>query len=290
MLDYPKVREWQSGDVRQAYTARDTMLYALGLGLGADPLDQRQLSHVYEKNLSALPTMAAVLGSPGFWMRERKELGIDAGKLVHGEQALVVHQPLPIAARVVGRTRVTRVVDKGEGKGALLHVEKQLLEDQSETLFATVQSVYFLRGDGGFSAAGRGGDAAAPAPPAMPESAPELTRDLPTRPDQALLYRLCGDMNPLHADPEIAARAGFARPVLQGLATWGMAGYGLVVACGDGVATRLARLSARFAAPVYPGETIRLECWRIAQDETAFRARVLERDLVVLSHGRAHWR
>jgi len=105
-----------------------------------------------------------------------------------------------------------------------------------------------------------------------------------------LLYRLCGDMNPMHADPEIAARAGFARPILQGLATWGMAGYGLVVACGDGVATRLARLSARFAAPVYPGETIRLECWRIAQDETAFRARVLERDLVVLSHGRAHWR
>ena len=149
MLDYRKARDWQSGDVRQTYTAKDTMLYALGLGLGADPLDEKQLRFVYEKDLMALPTMAAVLASPGFWMREQKQIGIDFMKLVHGEQAVRLHAPLPASGTVIGRTRVTRVVDKGEGKGAILHVEKEIVDEAQQPL-ATVESVYFLRGDGGF--------------------------------------------------------------------------------------------------------------------------------------------
>lgn len=288
MLDYRKARDWHSGDVQHVYTPRDTMLYALGLGLGADPLDERQLRFVYEKELVALPTMAAVLASPGFWMRERKEIGIDFMKLVHGEQSVRLHAPLPPSGTVVGRTRVTRVVDKGEGKGAVLHVEKELVGAAQQPL-ATVESVYFLRGDGGFSSADGQADEAAPAAAAMPESAPELVLDLPTRADQALLYRLSGDVNPLHAEPAFAAKAGFARPILHGLATWGIAGRGLIAAFADFDATRLSAMRARLSAPVYPGETIRLEGWRDG-GEIAFRARVVERDVLVLTNGRAELR
>ncbi len=288
MLDYRKARDWQSGDVRHAYTAKDTMLYALGLGLGADPLDEKQLRFVYEKDLMALPTMAAVLASPGFWMREQKQIGIDFMKLVHGEQSVRLHAPLPASGTVIGRTRVTRVVDKGEGKGAILHVEKEIVDEAQHPL-ATVESVYFLRGDGGFSKADGCSDEAAPAAAPMPESSPELTLDLPTRPDQALLYRLSGDINPLHAEPAFAAKAGFPRPILHGLATWGIAGRGLVAAYADFDPTRLSGLRARLSAPVYPGETIRLEGWRDG-DEVAFRARVVERDVLVLTNGRARIR
>ncbi|KAF1068533.1 MaoC/PaaZ C-terminal domain-containing protein [Variovorax sp.] len=288
MLDYQKARDWQSGEVRHDYAPRDTMLYALGLGLGADPLDERQLRFVYEKELAALPTMAAVLASPGFWMRERREIGIDFMKLVHGEQALRLHAPLPPSGTVIGRTRVTRVVDKGEGKGAVLHVEKELADVEGRAL-ATVESVYFLRGDGGFSRTdGRSDEAAAPAP-ATPEGAPEQVLDLPTRPDQALLYRLSGDLNPLHAEPAFAARVGFAKPILHGLATWGIAGRGLLEAHAGLDPARLVAMRARLSAPVYPGETIRLESWRNG-NEVAFRARALERDVLVLTHGRAKLR
>ncbi|SFQ53117.1 Acyl dehydratase [Variovorax sp. OK605] len=288
MIDYRKARDWQSGDVRHAYTPRDTMLYALGLGLGADPLDEKQLRFVYEKELAALPTMAAVLASPGFWMRERKEIGIDFMKLVHGEQAVRLHAPLPPSGTVVGRTRVTRLVDKGAGKGAILHAEKELVDGDGRAL-ATVESVYFLRGDGGFSAADGQCDEPAPALPAehpAADAAPQLTLDLPTRPDQALLYRLSGDMNPLHAEPAFAAKVGFARPILHGLATWGMAGRGLLAAYADSDPARLRAMRARFSAPVYPGETLRLESWRDGTG-VAFRLRALERDVLVLTHGRA---
>jgi acyl dehydratase len=288
MLDYRKARDWHSGDVRHAYTAKDTMLYALGLGLGADPLDARQLRFVYEKDLAALPTMAAVLASPGFWMRERQEIGIDFMKLVHGEQALRLHAPLSPAGTVVGRTRVTRVVDKGEGKGAILHAEKELFDAEGRAL-ATVESVYFLRGDGGFSALNGQSDDPAPPAVATPERAPDHTLDLPTRPEQALLYRLSGDMNPLHAEPAFAARAGFARPILHGLATWGLAGRGLIAAHADSDPARLLALRARLSAPVYPGETLRLESWRDGEG-VAFRLRALERDVAVLTHGRAELR
>ncbi|MFM9924570.1 MaoC/PaaZ C-terminal domain-containing protein [Variovorax sp. H27-G14] len=285
MLDYRKARDWHSGDVRHTYTPRDTMLYALGLGLGTDPLDEKQLRFVYEKELVALPTMAAVLASPGFWMRDRKEIGIDFMKLVHGEQAVRLHAPLPPSGTVVGRTRVTRVVDKGEGKGAILHAQKELVDAEGQAL-ATVESVYFLRGDGGFSAADGQCDEPAPPSPAVPDAAPEHLLDLPTRPEQALLYRLSGDMNPLHAEPAFAAKVGFARPILHGLATWGMAGRGLLAAHADADPARLRAMRARFSAPVYPGETLRLESWRNGTG-LAFRLRALERDVLVLTHGQA---
>lgn len=286
MIDYEKTRAWRSGEVRHAYTTKDSILYALGVGIGHDPLDPAQRRFTYERDLVVLPTMAAVLASPGFWMRDRTELGIDFLKLVHGEQAVTLHAPLPAAARVVGQSRVTRIVDKGEGKGAVLHAEKLITDEATGTLLATAEQVLFLRGDGGFSKQGGGDEAAPPAPP-TPETAPELVLDLPTRPEAALIYRLSGDINPLHVDPAVAAKAGFARPILHGLATYGVACHGVVKAfCGYDPA-RLKHFRARLTSPVYPGETLRLEAWRVAAGEVAFRCRVVERDLVVLANGRA---
>jgi acyl dehydratase len=286
MIDSDKTRAWQSGDIRHSYGPKDTILYHLGLGIGSDPMDERQQRFAYEKDLVVLPTIAAVLASPGAWMRERSELGIDFLKLVHGEQAVTLHAPMHPAATVIGRSRVTRLVDKGEGKGAVLHAEKSLTDEASGLLLATTEQVLFLRGDGGFAARGGVSDGAAPPPPPMPERSPDRVLDLPTRPDTALLYRLSGDLNPLHVDPAFAARAGFARPILHGLATWAMAGWGLVQGFGDGDPARLKSLRARLSAPVYPGETLRLACWQ-GDGEIAFSCRVVERDVVVLSHGRA---
>jgi len=286
MIDYEKTRAWRSGPVRHAYTARDSILYALGVGFGADPLDANELRYVYEKDLAAVPTMAAVLASPGFWMRERAELGIDFVRLVHGEQSVVLHRPLPGAATLVGESRVVRIVDKGEGKGAVMHVEKTLADEADGGLVATVEQVLFLRGDGGFSRHG-GGDAPAPAAPEPPAGPPDIALALPTRADAALLYRLSGDINPLHVDPAVAAKAGFPRPILHGLATYGNACRGILASCCGHDAARLRSIRARLTSPVYPGETLLLECWRLGAEEVAFRARVQERDVQVLANGRA---
>lgn len=285
MIDYEKTKAWRSGPVRHAYSTRDTILYAMGIGYGADPLDANELRYVYEKDLQTVPTMAAVLASPGFWMRDRRELGIDFLKLVHGEQAVTIHVPLPAAATLVGESRVTRIVDKGEGKGAILHVEKTLTDEASGTLHATVEMVLFLRGDGGFSK--DGGDEPAPAAPATPDAAPDFTIELATRADAAVLYRLSGDTNPLHVDPAVAQRAGFPRPILHGLATYGNACRGIVAKLCDYDASRLKSVRARLTSPVYPGETLVLDCWKLGGEEVAFRATVKERGAQVLANGRA---
>lgn len=288
MLDYAKTRAWSSGDVRHTYAARDTILYALGVGLGADPLDERQRRFVYEQHLHAVPAMAAVLATPGFWMRDRPELGIDPLKVVHAEQGIRLHAPLPAQGTVVGRSRVTRISDKGEGKGAAVHVEKQLFDESGERLLAEAEQVFMCRGDGGFSRAG-GGDEAAPTPEPLPDGAPALELDLPTRPDAAALYRLSGDLNPLHIDPAVAARAGFPRPILHGLATFGAMCHGVLQACCGYDPARLAALRVRMSSPVYPGETLRLQLWRSGA-QLRFRCTVPAREVVAISHGSAEIR
>lgn len=287
MIHYDKLKNWRSPPVRHTYTAKDVMLYALGTGMGQDPLDRDELRFVYERDLRVLPSMATVLASPGFWVRDNPELGIDYVRLVHGEQTITLHQPLPIAATVIGETRVTRVVDKGEGKGALVYSEKRITNEAGGALLATTESVTFCRGDGGFSG-GSGGDAPAAPLQATPETVPEVTLDFTLRPEAAFIYRLSGDINPLHVDPDVAAKAGFPKPIMHGLGTYGVACRGLMKACCENDPARFQSMSARFSAPTYPGDTIRLECWRTGTDgEIAFRARVPARDVTVLSHGRA---
>jgi acyl dehydratase len=284
-IDVRTLKDWPFEPVRQTYTERDTILYALGLGLGQDPLDAAQLRHVYEHGLQALPTMAVVLGSPGFFAKDPRT-GIDWVRLLHGEQSLEIHAPLPAAATVIGRTRITALVDKGPGKGALMYSERAINDAATGRPLATSRSVSFMRGDGGFSATGQPSDAPPPPRPATPDASPDLVLDWKTRPEAALVYRLSGDWNPLHADPAVATAAGFAAPILHGLCSFGVTGWVLVRALAGGDASRLKSIGTRFASPVYPGETLRVEVWGHGES-LRFRTRVVERDVVVLSHGTA---
>jgi hypothetical protein len=208
-IDYATLKSWPIPDVEHRYAARDTMLYALGLGCGSDPTDRNELQFVFEDGLKALPTMAVVLGAPGFWMRNEKT-GVDWRKILHGEQGLILHRPLPVAGTVIGRTRIKDIVDKGRERGALMFTERGILDKESGAAIATLTSTTVMRGDGGFG----GPSGPTPAPHPLPERAP----DIPTLPQAALIYRLSGDMNPLHADPKVAAAAGFSRPILHGCA------------------------------------------------------------------------
>src|SRR5215210_6950896 len=280
-INYDKLLALKIPEVEHSYTDKDTILYALGVGLGHDPLDPDQLPFVYEKNLKALPTFAAVLGYPGFWAREL-DTGIDWVKLVNGEQGVTLHRPLAPTGTVIGRTRILEAIDKGPGKGALVYTERSVTDKRTGTLIATVTQTSFCRGDGGFGGPPR----EAPPPHPIPEGAPDAVCDLATRPEAALIYRLSADRNPLHVDPEIAKAAGFPRPILHGLGTFGVVGHALLKsACGYDPA-RVRSFAGRFSAPVFPGETIRTEMWRDG-DVVSFRASIPDRNVVVMNNGRA---
>ena len=286
-IHYQQLKARAFEPVRQHYTQRDTMLYALSLGVGNDPLDSKNLPLVYEgmdQPLQALPSMSSVLGYPGFWMKNA-DSGIDWVKLVHGEQRTTIHQPIPVDAKVVGNTKVTRIIDKGAGKGAIV-VTERTLHGEDGVLYATIDQVTFCRGDGGYSQqlGGQPSDESLPALAATPDTAPQWTFEHRIRPEAALLYRLMGDYNPLHADPRVAQAAGFDKPILHGLATYGMVCHALVITACGGDASQLRSIHARFSSPVYPGETLRTEIWQSGKS-LQFRATVLERNIVVLSHG-----
>lgn len=278
---YDKLLALKIPDVEQSYGPKDCMLYALGVGLGLDPVDEAQLAFVYEQHLKVLPTMAVVIGYPGFWAKEL-DTGIDWVKVVAGEHSLVLHRPLTPSGTVTSRTRVLDVIDKGAGKGAIVYSERTIDDKASGEQIATIVQTTFCRGDGGFGGPPR---ETRPVHP-IPERAPDLVCDLPTRPEAALIYRLSADPNPLHADPAVAKAAGFPRPILHGLATFGVSGHAIIKSlCGYDPA-RLTAIAGRFSAPVFPGETIRTEMWRDGR-VVSFRARVVERDVIALNNGRA---
>lgn len=280
-INYDKLMNWKFDDVVHTYTERDTMLYALGIGFGDDPLDEGQLRFVYEKELRTVPSMCVVLGYPGFWV-QNPETGIDWVRLVHGEQGFKIHQPLPPAGTVIGRTRLTGIVDKGPGKGAILYSERDVIEQKSGDLLCTMTASTFCRADGGFG----GSKDVSPTPHQLPDRAPDLSCDLPTLPRQALIYRLSGDYNPLHAEPAVAAAAKFEKPILHGLCTLGVATHAILKTCCDYQPEKLRGLELRFSAPVYPGDTISTEIWRDGKT-ISFRSRAVERNLVVLNNGKA---
>lgn len=290
-ISYHHLKQRSFPPVGQSYTERDTMLYALSLGLGNDPLNAAALPFVFEGaagELRALPTQAVVLGYPGFWAREA-DTGIDWVKLLHGEQRIRLHRPLPASADIVGHNRITHLTDKGEGKGAIMVTERRLETAEGE-LLATVQQVTFLRGDGGYSQLDDGQPSDAPLPALRPtpeDRAPDFTDTQAIRPEAALLYRLMGDFNPLHADPTVARAAGFERPILHGLASYGLVALALLRQCAEYDPARLRALDIRFAAPVFPGETLLTQIWRMPENPSHYqlRAKVPERDKVVLSHG-----
>lgn len=265
----------------QQVTPKDVMLYALGVGLGASPVDPRELAFVYERDLVPLPTMATVIASPGMWPM-REDLDIDWKKVLHGEEGLRLHKPLAVEGRYVGEMRITDIIDKGAGKGALIYQERKLYDEASGDHVATLTKTWMARGDGGC-----GGPAKpTPRPHAVPDRAPDAALERATLPQAALIYRLSGDDNPIHADPEVAAAGGFERPILHGLCTYGVAGYALLALCCDQAPDRLRAMDARFTSPVYPGETIRTEVWRDGAI-AAFRCTAVERNQVVIDNGRA---
>jgi acyl dehydratase len=281
-INYTRLKSWPFADVVHGYTTKDSIVYALGVGYGADSTDPDELRFVYEGGLAAVPTMAVVLGYPGGWIRD-EATGIDWRRVLHGEQALVVHRPLPAAGQVIGRTRIEEIIDKGVGRGALIYSTREVIDRATGAPLCTLASTTFCRAEGGF------GGPRGPLKPvgALPEGPPDAVDDLQTSRRAALIYRLSGDLNPLHVDPDVARAAGFPRPILHGLATFGVAGRALLkVLCGYDV-TRFKRMEARFSAVVFPGDTIRTEIWRTAPGRAAFRCRALERDSVVLTNGAA---
>jgi len=270
---------------RQTFTARDTILYALGVGTGQD-LSQNsdELKFVYEKVLEALPTMAVILAYPGFWQRE-PEYRLTWQKIVHGEQSLALHRPLPVAGTVRGEMTIDAIYDKGIDKGALLCSRREIYDDITGVHLATVRQSSFLRADGGFG----GNGAKAPPPHTMPDREADVSDLMATRPEQALIYRLSGDDNPLHADPDVAASAGFEKPILHGLCTYAIAGRVLLKRLCGNVPARLRRMDARFSSPVFPGETIRVDIWDLGDGKASFRASATARGRTVVDNGYAEY-
>lgn len=280
-FNYENVLNRRIPDVEQHLTKRDTILYALGVGLGADPCDRDQLRFVYEENLQALPTMAIILGYPGPW-HAHPDTGITRSHTVHGEQGFTIHRPLPVEGTITGQTRVTGIIDKGKDRGALVMTTTEARDKATSELICSLTSTTFCRADGGFG--GPAGPTKAPHP--IPNTAPDQVCDLPTLPQAALIFRLSGDYNPLHADPAAAVKAGFTMPILHGRCIFSVVGHALLKTCCGYDPARFKSMEGRFSSPVYPGETIRTELW---QDGTiiTFRATAPARGVTVLNNGRA---
>jgi len=267
---------------RQTLTPRDVMLYALGVGLGADPLDEAQLRYVYEDGLQALPTLAITLTYPPL-LAAYVKAGADPARVLHGEQQFRLHGPLPLQAELEGETRVLGLVDKGPGRGLLVYNRTEVRDLGRGRPVATLSSSSLLLDEGG-----AGGDRIA-APiielPPLPARAPDEVCELATLPQAALIYRLSGDWNPLHVLPALARAAGHPRPLLHGRCSFGVAGHAVLRTVCGGDAARLTGMAARFTAPVYPGETLRTEVWRTGAGGAQFRTRVAARGAVVLDRG-----
>lgn len=268
----PQLLELPPVETRTVLTPEKVILYALGVGA-------TELPFVYEHDLRALPTMVVVLGHAGFMLIDSC-IKTDWTHILHGETGFTLHAPLPTEGELTGRNSFGPIFDKGAEKGAVV-CQARAIHDAGGRLIATVRNSYFLRRDGG-----RGGSPGEqPRPRPIPDRPPDHVHSLPTALSQAMIYRLSGDFNPLHIDPEVARAAGFEAPILHGLCTFGVVGRSLLaVLCGND-ATRIRSMDARFSAPVYPGETIVTEIWREGDGRAAFRAKVAERDLVVLTNG-----
>lgn len=252
------------GTTKFEWTSTDVLLYHLALGAGAQPLSAPELHYVLEDRLRVLPTFGVV--APNFRMFEPPAvtfpgIDIDLSKVLHGTQSITVHTPLPTAGQAVAHSRIADVWDKG--KAAVIVQEATVTTPTGDPLWTT-RSGIFARGEGGFGGS-RGPSERLPAP----SGDPVLEVEVPTLPQQALLYRLCGDRNPLHSDPEFAKLAGFDRPILHGLCTYGVVCKALVDNLLAGDVTKVETFSTRFAGILFPGESIRVRAW---QTETGYQA------------------
>ena len=258
------------------YTEDQVILYHLGLGAGVPPTDPNELEYTYEGKLKVLPSFGVipVFGSLG-GIASVPGMEFNPVMLLHGEQDIQIHKPLPVRQKVESSARVAEIWDKG--KAALVVVEATTNNEQGEKL-CTNRFSLFLRGEGGF------GGESGPAPGnARPERDPDLVAESPTLPQQALLYRLSGDKNPLHADPEFAKMAGFDQPIIHGLCSFGVACKAVVDTALGGDVTKVARYQVRFAGVAFPGETLVTSMWREG-DKILLETKTKERDSNVLTN------
>ncbi|MDR3521841.1 MAG: MaoC/PaaZ C-terminal domain-containing protein [Acidocella sp.] len=276
-INYERLMNFAIPDVHYTLTKREAAFYALSCGFGADPMDEAQLDFVdFDRDLKIVPSMPVVLGYLSGFITDPRT-GIDHVKVVHGDQSVELLGPLQAGQEMICHNRIASLIDKGEGRGALMVMERDITDAATGAPLAKTTATIVLRGDGGFG----GPSGPVPVQPKLPERTPDIFVDLPTRPEQALYYRFNGDDNPLHAAPKFAAKAGFPRPILHGLCTFGVVTHALLKAVCDYNPARLSKFGCRFSAPVFPGETIRTEIWA----DGFFRARVAERDVVVVSNG-----
>ncbi len=270
------------GDVRNiAWTSKDALLYAVGIGAGQADL---QFSTENTKNVAQVvyPTFAVVAGSatPSPGASALSKVGtFDWAMLVHGSQAITLHRPIPVEGAATAQDRVAAMYDKG--KAGLVVVENEVKSTDGEPLWNT-RSVLFIRGEGGW-----GGDRGPSGPQNEPpaDRAPEHEVTLQTSPDQAFLYRLSGDRNPLHTDPSFAALGGFDRPILHGLCSYGFTGRALLAELANNDVSRFHHIEARFSAPVLPGEALTIRIWRIGDGKAVFTTSVGDR--VIIDQGLA---
>jgi acyl dehydratase len=281
-IDPARLLGWEFPELVHRIEPRDIMLYALAVGLGSPATDRRQLQFVYEDGLKTLPMMANVMGYRGFWLKD-PATGVDWRKVLHVQQRIVLHAALPVSGSISSRQHVAALVDKGSDKGAFIVTRREICDAGSGGLLAEVEQTNMLRGDGGF---GKSNGTLRILDP-VPNRAPDHMIDLPVLEQAALLYRLCGDYNPLHADPDVARSAGFERPILHGLCTFAMVGHAILARSADYAPERLTMLEGRFSAPLFPGEILRVEIWDNSNGEISVRARAAERDVVVFDSGRA---
>jgi acyl dehydratase len=280
-INYDELMALKNLDQKFAYGDREVMLYAYGIGMGADPLDENELAFVNEaaatpRPLKVVPTFASVAA----WGATPGEMNLNRVMVVDGEREITFHRPLSVAAKLLVDSRVLAVFDKGKDKGAVIRHQTLLKNEEGEAL-ATLVASRFARGDGGFGGTSEG----QPEPHQVPSRAPDKSIDIPTRADQALIYRLCGDRNPLHSDPEFARRAGFPRPILHGMCTFGITCRGILQTYADYDPSAFRQHAARFSAPVFPGETVRLDMWKDG-NVISFEARVKARNAIVIKNGK----
>jgi acyl dehydratase len=273
----------ETGPVERSWDSKDALIYAVGVGAGSiDPLDPSELKYTTENSKDVeqrvLPTMAVILGGAPVNYASIGE--INMANLVHGEQSIKIHRPIPVKGTVSNTGRLTGVFDKGSGM-VIASEATSVLVETGEPLFTTSTSA-FIRGAGGW-----GGDRGPAGPKNVPpERDPDHVVTYKTRDDQALTYRLSGDRNPLHSDPEFAKMAGFPKPILHGLCTFGFTGRALLHSLADGDDTRFTGMEARFAKPVFPGQSLTVSIWRTGDGEAIYTTQN-EAGETVISEGRA---
>jgi acyl dehydratase len=277
-LEYPAILDRGMRGQRLQYDAQDAMLYALAIGAGSPP-DDKELYFVYEKNLRIIPSFASTVA----WHAglSIQQLGLNYERTLHAAEEIILHRPLPSAAKLLVDTSIKAVYDKGKDSGALIVREAQLIDAADLQPIATVRKTLFARSDGGCG----GTVNEAPQSQSMPQRARDKSLRILTRPDQALLYRLCGDCNPLHADPTVAHTAGFDGPILHGLCTYGIACHAIVREFCDNDPAKIYSHSVRFAAPVYPGDILTIDLWRDG-NVILFEVRVNARAVTVIRNGK----